>query len=80
MSGENTLTAITEDAISEMVVNAAIHCRNKTEGEKRRGEGMDAFGLTFAMELLTGKPKEECLDMLLDVQKKMNEMAQIIEN
>jgi len=83
MSGENTVTAvtaITDEAVSEMIVNAVIYCRNKTKGEISRGEGMDAFSLTFAIELLTGKPKEESLDMFSDVQKKMNEMAQIIEN
>jgi hypothetical protein len=71
---------ITEDVITEMIVNAAIHCRNKTEAEKRQGVGLDAFSLTFAMEVLTGKPKEECMDILLDVQKTMAEAQKIIEN
>jgi len=32
------------------------------------GQGLDAFDLSYAMAVFTGKPKQECLDLILDKQ------------
>ena len=59
-------------ALAEVMADkAARYLRDKSDVK----EGPDAFDLSFAMEILTGIPKQAALDMILYAGKKLENSA-----
>jgi len=71
---------INEQTMKMVAINGAMHLRNATPEQVAEGNVMDAFTLSYAMEILTGTPKEACLTLLLDGQEKLKKFEEEIVN
>ena len=61
----------------EMVTRASMYLNNSTADEVGAGGVMDAFTLSFAMEILSGMPKENCLTKIMERTTELKEQGLI---
>jgi len=64
-------------AMREMVQGIAMYLRGKSREQIEAGEGLNAFDLSLALEIMTGVDKEDGFDQILDMQK---DIAKIFED
>ena len=69
-----------DEVMRGFALNGAMYLRSKTTEQIEDGEGLSAFDLSFAMEILTGMPKEECLNLLMEGQERIKKVYADIEN
>jgi hypothetical protein len=67
-----------EEMMNELALNGAMYIKGVTQNQAEQGNCLSAFDLSFAMEVLTQTPKEECLTLLLKMQTKIAQVEGII--
>jgi len=67
------------EVLEGMALNAALYIKSVTPEMVEAGQGIDAFTLSFVMEILTSKDKQECLDMIMAAQDRIRKAEENID-
>lgn len=67
-----------QEMIEGLALNGAMYLKSNTTNEIEAGSCMNAFDLSFAMEILTGVPKEECINLIIKGQEKIAKSEEAI--
>ena len=61
----------------DLATNVAMHIIR--QGERNETPTLSAFDYSYAMSVMTGFPKEVCLDMIMNEQKRIRESVKEVE-
>ena len=63
--------------MKDLATNTAMHIIR--QGERNETPTLSAFDYSYAMSVMTGFPKEVCLDTILDEQKRIRQGMEAVK-